>query len=219
MNSRCQRQNYMFATRPQKFSGIAMLAAMLVGTPVEAQQTRSVYTTFDAKTCMHERGNAAVEDYGSWSCPGYGGRRVLLSAGDQRMYVSFGRSKDDIALSQTFPGFNDVYEGKVEWLIDTDADGRSRPFATILRWNVMTGRDLEGAKGPVKPTDRVLVVTRLGPGGVCHVGYVDAGANPDANDLARQIADQHARNFRCGKDKRIVLGTTNPDLSLPKDNE
>ena len=52
----------------------------------------------------------------------------------------------------------------------------------------------------------MLVVTRLGPGGVCHVGYVDAKANPDANELARKIADEHARTFKCGKDKRIVLG-------------
>ncbi len=39
--------------------------------------------------------------------------------------------------------------------------------------------------------------------------------NPDADDLARQIADLHARNFRCGKDKPIVLGDTAPGFSKP----
>ena len=61
----------------------------------------------------------------------------------------------------------------------------------------------------------VLVVTRLGPGGVCHVGYVDARQNADAIRLAREIADQHARTFRCGKDKPIVRGDRGPGFSRP----
>jgi len=104
------------------------------------------------------------------------------------------------------PGFNDVYEGTVEWRIEKDAKGKARPFATILRWNAVTPDDRDKATGPIKSTGRVLVVTRLGPGGVCHVGYVDAKANPDANELARKLADEHARAFRCGKDKRIISG-------------
>jgi hypothetical protein len=64
----------------------------------------------------------------------------------------------------------------------------------------------------------VLVVTRLGPPGeTCHVGYVDALANPDANELARKIADEHARTFTCGKDKRIVLGKVG-DVSMPNED-
>jgi len=34
-----------------------------------------------------------------------------LSAGDQRMYVSYGPWKESLAAEQTFPGFNDAYEG------------------------------------------------------------------------------------------------------------
>jgi hypothetical protein len=59
----------------------------------------------------------------------------------------------------------------------------------------------------------VLVVTRLGPGGVCHVGYVDARANAaNANELARQIADEHARTFKCATDKPVILGKFNRDM-------
>jgi hypothetical protein len=61
----------------------------------------------------------------------------------------------------------------------------------------------------------VLVVTRLGPEGVCHVGYVDGRQNTDATTLARAIADRHARAFRCGKDKPIVLGDKGPGFSGP----
>ena len=47
-------------------------------------------------------------------------------------------------------------------------------------------------------------MTRLGPGGVCHVGYVDARAHAaNANELAQQIADQLARGFKCGKDEAV----------------
>ena len=60
-----------------------------------------------------------------------------------------------------------------------------------------------------------LVVTRLAPGGVCHVGYVDARQNPNAMELARTIADRHARRFRCGRDKPIVLGAKGPGFSGP----
>jgi hypothetical protein len=199
-------------------AGLVMLAP-LAAAPSHASERPpiSVYTTFDADKCQHEA-STEEEDYGSWSCPGHRGLRILLSAGDQRMYVTYGNWKgdDDIALSQTFPGFNDVYKGCVEWRIERTAKGKAHPFATILRWNVMTGDDLEGATGPVPATGRVLVVTRLGPGGVCHVGYVDARANPEANTLARQIADERARAFRCGKDKPVVFGKVSPNIEMPK---
>jgi hypothetical protein len=109
-----------------------------------------------------------------------------------------------------------VYEGTVEWRIEK-TDGKARPFATILRWNVVTPDDREKATGPIKSTGRVLVVTRLGPGGTCHVGYVDAKANPDANELARKIADEKARTFKCGKDKAIVSGKVSAPGMMPKD--
>jgi hypothetical protein len=61
-----------------------------------------------------------------------------------------------------------------------------------------------------KVRGRARVVTRLPPGVVCHVGYVDALANVNANELAREIADKHARDFICGKDKPVVLGKVTP---------
>jgi hypothetical protein len=192
----------------------AAFALALASAPALGQAIESAYSKFDAKACKHTKGTEP-EDYGSWACPGHAGMRVLLSAGDQRMYVSFG-SKDNLAAGQTFPGFNDVYEGTVEWRIEKPASGKPRPFAAILRWNVVTPEDREKTSGPVSSSGRVLVVTRLGPGGSCHVGYVDARANPDANELARRLADEHARSFRCGKDKRIVAGIKG-SVAMPGD--
>jgi hypothetical protein len=180
----------------------AAVALGVLSAPALSQTIESVYTKFDAKKCKHTKGTEE-EDYGSWLCPGYAGLQVHLSAGDQRMFVSYGPWKDSLAAEQTFPGFNDVYEGTVEWRIEKNAHGKPRPFATILRWNIMTAEDHEKATGPTKATGRTLVVTRLGPGGSCHVGYVDARANPAANEQARKIADEHARSFKCGKDEPI----------------
>lgn len=178
----------------------ASLALVSFASAASAQEIKSVYTTFDTKSCRHQKGTD-VEDYGSWTCRGLNGMSIRLSAGDQRMYVSYGKASEDedLASTQTFPGFNDVYKGTVEWRVAVDG-GKTVPFATILRWNVMTEKDHE-AGGPVAASGRVLVVTRLNPGGVCHVGYVDARAIPNANEIARRIADERARSFRCGTDE------------------
>jgi hypothetical protein len=184
-----------------RFSGAVLLLALCLASPAGAQEIFSAYSKFDAeKTCKHTPGKD-VEDYGSWRCPGYGGLIVHLSAGDQRMQVSFGTSarkaQDEVAAGETFPGFNSVYEGTVEWRVEKRKDGKLVPFATILRWNTRTEADAERDDG--KSTGRTLVVTRLNPGGVCHVGYVDARA-PGANEDARKLADEKARSFKCGKD-------------------
>jgi hypothetical protein len=124
---------------------------------------------------------------------------VLLSAGDQRMTMSFGpRARDEPAAGETLQGFNDVYKARIEWRIAREAGGHVRPFATIVRWNTFLldeGTGIADASRPKTIDGKVLVVTRLGPHGVCHVGYVDALANPDAEALARKIADRSARSF------------------------
>src|SRR4051794_24311946 len=88
----------------------------LVDAPAVARSNaaiESAYTTFDTRSCKHTPGRD-VEDYGSWTCPGYKGIPVWLGAGDQRMYVSFGRNAaHEPAASETIPGFNDVYKGTI----------------------------------------------------------------------------------------------------------
>jgi hypothetical protein len=107
--------------------------------------------------------------------------RIVNETGRQPL-LALGNVPD----AQTLPGFNDVYKGTIEWRLERKPDGKLKPFATILRWNVMTNPDDRQASG------RKLVVTKLGPGGVCHVGYVDAGANPDANELAQTCGREGA---------------------------
>lgn len=182
------------------------------GVVASAQAVQSSYTPLDLAKCRHVEGKAE-EDYGEWHCKGFNGIAIYLRGGDQRVMLSYGtRAQHEPAASQTLAVFNS--EGKtIEWRYECDADGKPKPFATILRWNTTTiDRDDKPVRG------QVLVITRLAPGAVCHVGYVDGRANPDANVLAQKIADEHARNFRCDADKPIILGKTGSGFSIPAGN-
>jgi hypothetical protein len=196
--------------RPLGAALVAVCLAVSGSAPAASQTVTRVYTQLDSDKCRHTKGRD-VEDYGSWLCPGHDGIAVRLSAGDQRMHVSFGKNAArEPAARETFPRFNSAYKGAIEWRIETPPGGKPRAFATILRWNVKLEDDERDTTG------RVLVVTRLGPGGVCHVGYVDARANPNANELAQRLADEKARGFKCGIDKPIAAGKVMPGLYMPK---
>ncbi len=160
--------------------GSAAVAANAAAQPAGSSNTDTVeraYTPLDLSKCSHKRGRQ-LEDYGSWRCAGYGGNLVFVSAGDQRTYISYGpKPADTVASGETLAAFNSA--GKtIEWRIERK-NGKPVPFATILRWNTTVPQD----NGDLV-RGQVLVVTRLGPGGVCHVGYVDGRANPNANELA-----------------------------------
>lgn len=180
--------------------------------PAPATTIERAYTPLDLDKCKHTKGRE-VEDYGSWRCTGYNGMPVRVSAGDQRTYISFGpNAAKEIAAGETLASFNS--EGKtIEWRIERGANGKPRAFAAILRWNTtVTGNDDKQVRG------QVLVVTRLGPGGVCHVGYVDGRANANANELAVKLADERARTFQCGTDKPVIVGEKGPAFSGPYKN-
>jgi hypothetical protein len=198
-------------------ASLSILAATLVLLGTAAAQSASpstgaverVTTPLNLDKCRHKPGRE-VEDYGSWRCAGHDGVVVYVTAGDQRSYISYGpNAAKEKAAQQTLASFNS--EGKtIEWRIERLPNGKPRSFATILRWNTTV---LDGDGNNV--AGQVLVVTRLGPGGVCHVGYVDGRANPNANELAAELADTRARTFKCGKDKTIVLGVKGPGFSGP----
>jgi hypothetical protein len=171
----------------------AALLAVLVATPAMAVIT-SAYTSLDLDRCQAEpMAEDNGIDGGVWWCAGYAGIPVRVAEGDLRFLVSYGPdAANELAAGQTLPQFNTIHT-TLEWRLD---DGR--PFATILRYFTDTG---DGRRG------QVLVVTRLGETGtVCHVGYVDALANPEANALAREIADGWAPGFVCGIDEPAWAG-------------
>jgi hypothetical protein len=197
-------------TFPRAFTVAAALAGLLAS-PAIGETTESATTPSDVDKCTHKAGRAA-EDDGEWHCIGYAGIPILMTAGDVRVYVSYGaKAAHEAAAAQTLAAPNG--EGKnIEWRIVREPGRKGHAFATIMGWS--TAIPVDDPK-VVDGTYRgeVLVVMRLGPGGVCHVGYVDARQNANAIELAREIADRHARTFRCGKDKPVVLGDKGPGFS------
>ena len=135
---------------------------------------------------------------------------VLVSEDDLRETVSVGRNRraasKEPAAQTRFGPFNSTTH-TVEWRA---AGGK--PFAIIQRWHIADNADQDKEGRPVaKP---MLAVTRLSPGPVCHVAYVDVQANPNANELARKAADEIARDFKCGKDQVKVIGLSGRAVEL-----
>lgn len=175
---------------------VAVVFTGLAAGPTLAQSgLTSAYTdlNLDADCLVLE-----ADDFGAtWSCPGYKGYPLRVQEGDLRFSLSYGFNPDANAVGfQTLPPFNRLGE-KLEWRLSNDS-GRWMPVATIVRYftaDVETGED----KG------QVLVVSKVAPGEFCHVAYVDALANKDANQLARDAADK-AEAFDCAADEPEVIG-------------
>jgi hypothetical protein len=177
-------------------AGLAVLAAAglaaFAGT-ASAQTVISTYTDIDLDACTV----VGADDFGAtWACPGYKGIPVMIGEGDLRFFVSYGlTSTTERAAEQTLPPFNHLGP-RIEWRIG-NVDGQIAPFATILRFYVARPDGEEGE-------GQVLVVTKLAPGATCHVAYIDALANSNANELARKAADETAQDFDCANEPDIV---------------
>jgi hypothetical protein len=192
-----------------------LAAAFVASTlPASAQQIRSDYTRASEKACKVVAKNKPKEEV-AWSessCPGRGGYVVRLFDADLRMTVSVGRTmalaEKEPAASQGFGPFNQAKE-TVEW-----RSAAGKPFAIIQRWTIADNESLDKEGRPKSVP--ILVVTRLPPGPVCHVAYVDGQANTDANTIARKVADETARGFRCGTDEAQVVGTPGRGTALAK---
>ena len=179
------------------------LALIVIGVAIPAlAENTSVYTKIRLQDCRQEP--LDPEDplqSGVWWCEGYQGISVRVAEGDLRFLVSYGPDAgDEIAAGQTLPQFNTINE-TLEWRMSPWLDGSQRPIATILRYFLDSG---DGG-----PEGQVLVVTRLGgPGQVCHMGYVNALLNADANTIAREVVDNGAPGFDCSRDTALWYGLT-----------
>ena len=175
-----------------------------------AETIGSSYTSTAPKDCRVKSAGNGVDDSTIRVCPGKNGLIVLISEDDLRETVSDGRNRlvasKEPAAETWFGPFNST-TNTVEW---RGANGR--PYAIIQRWHIADNSDRDKDDRPI--AKQMLVVTRLSPGPVCHVAYVDVQANPDANELARKAADEIARSFKCGKDKVKTIGNSGRAVEL-----
>jgi hypothetical protein len=191
--------------------GVAI--ATFSGARAQAQTFGSVYSSAFDKDCRKITAfKVDDDDYASERvCPGPKGLVLLKQEDDLRETVSVGRTAKvaglEPAAGQGFGPFNST-TGTVEWRVNA----KGKPFAMILRWQIADSDDPDKNGRP--QTKEMLVVTRLPPGAACHVAYIDVTANPDADDLARKAADEHAQRFDCRKDRVAVLGSRGRTIEL-----
>ena len=180
--------------------------------PANAQTFSSSYTSSAEKDFRTVGKPGDPNGSTTQVCPGKSGLVVVISEDDLRQTVSVGPNRaaasKEPAAETSFAPFNSTAP-TVEWRA---VDGK--PFAIIQRWLIADNNDPDKAGSPTsKP---MLAVTRLPPGPVCHVAYIDGQANRNANELARQAADEFARDFKCGKDEVKVIGEKGAAVSLAK---
>ena len=160
-----------------------------------AQDITTLYSDLDLTKCQKL---ALFEDEGEggeWSCPGIAGYDVRVWEGDLRSYVGFGKQAPaQCASAQTFGAFNSLGP-RVEWRMKN-----GKPFATILRW--FTQSDSSGTM----EKQNWLVVTKLDDKDACHIAYVDT-RYAEANEVARQRADERAAGFDCRKDMPEIFSS------------
>jgi hypothetical protein len=197
--------------RPILPAATALFAAAFgLISPANAQTFSSSYTSAAPKDCrtIGKPENGSTKQV----CPGKSGLVVVISEDDLRQTVSVGpnhiAASKEPAAEAGFAPFNST-ANTVEWRAVDD-----KPFAIIQRW-LIADNDAPDKTG--SPTSKpMLAVTRLPPGPVCHVAYIDGQANRNANELARQAADEFARDFKCGKDEVKVIGEKGAAVSLAK---
>lgn len=193
--------------------GFISLAALLIclnAVAAVAQSVGSSYTSTAPKDCRQIGKPSELDGSTTRACPGKDGLIVLIAEDDLREVVSVGRNRkaaaEEPAAKLWFAPFNSS-ETTVEW-----RSAGTKPFAMIQRWHIADSTDPDKQGRP--NTKAMLVVTRLPPGPVCHVAYIDAVANTNANELARKAADDFARGFTCSKDAVKIIGTRGRAVEL-----
>jgi hypothetical protein len=142
-------------------------------------------------------------------CPGRDGYKVFIDEEDLRETLTIGKTirqaAKEPAAQDRFGAFNG-YDDTIEWR----SDKADRPFALIVGCSFADNENLDPSGRP--KSMRLLVVMRLPPGPVCKVAYIERAANSNANELARQAADQVARGFKCGADPVQIVGQHRPGI-------
>ena len=157
-----------------------------------SEDNKSEYTSVDVKACKFiDKAKPGDGEWAKWKCSGYNGYDVNVVEADLRYYISFGANDQ---AQRTLSPFNTIGKN-LEWRLKKSGN-QWEPIATILRHFT----DSQGKKG------QVLVIAKFDKGVSCHMAYVDALANKEANKMAQYIADKFSSKFTCGHDEPLVMG-------------
>lgn len=171
-------QNATSAPAPTSDNAAAPANAAMA--PPATNGVASAYTDLNLSQCQ-TTSEVQEGDSMSWRCPGLGDVPLFVSTGDLRYDIDAGVSNDNF---QTLPPFNEN-PTRIEWRLRDN-----RPVAIIFRLTLATNEQAEWSTA--------LGVATVGMAGKpgCTIAWVD-GNVPDANDVARRIADERAATSRC----------------------
>ena len=148
----------------------------------------SQYQKFDLGNCTET--NRATEGASiTWRCTGPNRIQFWVHDGDGRQDVDIGVQNNDFTTIGAFNSIGDTLEWRMR-------DGR--PYALIFRYLDAT---IEKRGRTVLAVEKIAASGQAG----CRVAQI-AGSIPDANLRARQIADDVAPSFECGKQGIRYLG-------------
>jgi hypothetical protein len=168
---------------------------------LQAQGASSIFTEFNLDRCavvekLPETGSVVQR------CNGLDDFPLFIAEDDLRFFVGYGpNGRRQKAFTQTLPQFNSIHS-KIEFRM---RPGSKHPYASILRYFTDSG---DG-----RPKGQVLVVTKIAGKEACHMAYIDAIANKDANQLAQRTADEMASTFDCARDEPRDIGAVGPGRS------
>lgn len=211
--SGCYRVSQIRRVLGMNGAGHLILLALFIPMAAQADGITSAYTSLDFETDCTITDAPPEGEPASWArleCDGYKGLPVHVIEDDLRMAISYGGVAAPGRWQDFFRGFSDVHD-VIEWRLRTK--NGLKPFATIHRWYVNTRRwTAEQKKEGGRREILVLSTVAREPDEVsCVFGYIDAGLNPDANRLAREVADDKAASFRCDKDEPVWYGAVQRD--------
>ena len=146
----------------------------------------SEYTPLDSESCK-TIGLDEETGYSTQSCLGYNNIPVFVSQSDGFHSVSIGEKRnEDLGLIGSNPLGN--LGDKLEWRLRDN-----KPFAAIYRHYTIYFNASE-------PFDSMLVIRKISENvASCTIGAVDSNV-PNANEVARRIADEKSADFECGID-------------------
>lgn len=152
------------------FLAMLCFALSTPAVPVEAAKRESRYTVISGKGCLGK-------GEGAYLCNGLGGWQIDIADEGNIIQIRIaGAGTSGEALELTGRGLGE----KVEWRGTRSRKG-FRADALIVRMRPVEDDLLDSS---------LLFIVKLNPAGACFSGLVDVRANPDANALARTVADK-----------------------------
>lgn len=148
---------------------------------------RSEYTPLNSESCKTIELDEET-GYSTQSCAGYNNIPVFVSQTDGFYSVSIGEKQNE-DLGAIGTNLLGSLGDKLEWRLQDN-----EPLAVIYRHYIIY---LDNA---TKPIDSVLVVRKMsGNIAGCTMGIVSSNV-PNANEVARRIADEKIADFECDRD-------------------